>query len=311
MVSDGPRRWPALDLRFPPALPGAEAPGLRDGDLPGAELAAAILDDHSPTAIDDGTGSSPEWRVFFSTAADRDAAANALQSALGPCGLVVHGVEVEDENWAARSQENLRAIRVGDVVVSPPWDMDDQGERWRITILPSMGFGTGHHESTRLCLRALQHLSLEGARVIDVGTGSGVLAITAAAMGATRVVAIDHDRDAIEAARDGVDRNACAGRVTLRLASIEDLLNEPPANVVLANLTSAPLIRHAGMLTRLLMAGGVLVVSGFTADEEPRVLAAFGDLTAERRDVETGWCALTLRAAGAPSEIAPREQQRR
>src|SRR5512134_3215469 len=141
------RTWPALDVR------------------PIPELFEAALTDYDVTAINEGEDA---WRIFFHTPQERDRAAAGLRAAFD--GLAIDPVDVPDEDWAARSQASLRSIQVGRVIVAPPWDAPVT-----IVVQPSMGFGTGHHATTRLCLAALQQLDLRGLTVIDVGTGSGVL----------------------------------------------------------------------------------------------------------------------------------------
>ena len=126
-----------------------------------------------------------------------------------------------------------------------------------------MGFGTGHHATTRLCLAALQQLDLRGRTVIDVGTGSGVLAIAASLLGAANVIGIDDDADAVSAARENLALNPRA-RVTLQVG---DLRHAAPANadLVLANLTGALLVTAADRLRQLTDSGGRLILSGFLA----------------------------------------------
>ena len=131
---------------------------------------------------------------------------------------------------------------------------------------PSTGFGTGHHETTRLCLSLLQTIELAGRRVIDVGTGSGVLAIAAAKLGAASVVALDEDPEALRNARENVARNDVAASVDVREADLATYQGHA-GSVVVANLTGAVIQRHAGRLARLVEPGGALIVSGFSPSE--------------------------------------------
>ena len=157
-----------------------------------------------------------------------------------------------------------------------------------------MGFGTGHHESTRLCLAALQRMPLDGRSVVDVGTGSGVLAIAAARLGAAHALGLDDDRDALDSAAANVGLNAIpAGRVEMRQGN---LLTEalPVADVVLGNLTGALLRRAAATLMAAVAPGGCLIVSGFTEDERLAVEHAFAPMVVAEAEREHGWLALTL-----------------
>ncbi len=208
------RTWPAIDV----------------GRLTAPDLLQAALTDYDVLAIDERSPDS--WLVFFSTAPERDSAAASLAADFPDLSFA--SIDVPDEDWAARSQAALRAIRIGNIVVAPPWDVpaDDgspppvtiSGVRFRkptvVIIQPSMGFGTGHHATTRLCLAALQQFDVRGGTVIDVGTGSGVLAIAASRLGAARVIAIDDDPDAVQSARDNAARNGVA--VDLRVADLRD-----------------------------------------------------------------------------------------
>jgi ribosomal protein L11 methyltransferase len=158
-----------------------------------------------------------------------------------------------------------------------------------------MGFGTGHHATTRLCLAALQQFDVRGRTVVDVGTGSGVLAIAASLLGAARVVAIDDDPDAVEAARENVQRNSA--RVDLMVADFRTLAMSR-FDLVLANLTGRLIIDAAGRLQDLAARRGPVILSGFTVPEEPAVLAAFPRLRLLERAQEDEWVCLTLQHEG-------------
>src|SRR5262245_56148747 len=187
--------------------------------------------------------------------------------------LGLEAADIPDEDWARRTQADLPAIRVGRVTVAPPWDIPPSSEIL-VIIEPSRGFGTGHHQSTRLCITLLQSRNLRGLTVTDVGTGSGVLAITAAKLGAAQVEAIDSDPDAVENARENIVLNDVA---TIVRAHVQDLTEAPPppADVVMANLTGTLLARHAGELRKFVKPGGALIVSGFNVEERERVREAF------------------------------------
>ena len=162
--------------------------------------------------------------------------------------LEIQKTDVEDDDWARRTQADLPAIRIGRVTIAPPWDLPKpslQVPDPNITILiePSRGFGTGHHQSTRLCIVLLQSRNVSGLRVVDVGTGSGVLAITAAKLGAAFVSAMDNDPDAVENARENIAANGVENVVE---AHVDDLTTTSvaPADLVTANLTGTLLSQH-------------------------------------------------------------------
>jgi ribosomal protein L11 methyltransferase len=255
----------------------------------------AELDPFGPMAIQEHE-SGDGWRVFFRSAADRDAARGALAAEFGNALLRIVAIEVDDEDWARRSQASLTAIRVGRVVVAPPWQPSSEpptaSSEIVIVIDPSTGFGTGHHASTRLCLELLQKRDLSGRRVIDVGTGSGVLALAAWKLGAIHVTAIDNDPDALENARDNVQRNGGGNAIAIRESDLS-IASLEPADLVIANLTGALLQRHAESLRRLVGPKGALIVSGFTLDEADDVFEALGS---ERVDIahEGEWVAFSV-----------------
>jgi len=271
--------YPALDIEIAPPA----------GDSLYDRL-YALLDDYQPAAIDPAEDGG-HWRVFFRSANQRDAAF----AALGAIPQVrASAVEVPDEDWARRTQEGLRAIEAGRLIVAPPWDIPRGGEAV-IIIEPSTGFGTGHHATTRLCLLLLQQLDLRRSRVLDVGTGSGVLALAAWKLGAHDVVAIDNDPDALANARENIARNGAAAAIDIIRDDVETLRIQR-AEVVMANLTGAVLVRYAEELHSLVVKGGCLIVSGFAPDDSAVIGRAFSGMDVVAEKQEGDWAALTLRA---------------
>ena len=298
------RTWPALVVGRLKQAPTTEEYVGADFSRPdiGDLLQAALLD-FDVVAIEETSADS--WRVFFSTQAARAAAASALLKQFPD--LTITSIDVDDEDWAARSQASLRAVTVGGLVIAPPWDVPAAQGRLKpaptivgagfsrpitVVILPSMGFGTGHHATTRLCLAALQQIDMAGGSVIDVGTGSGVLAIAASLLGAATIRGIDDDPDAIQAATDNLALNPEA-RVTFEVVDLR-ATTLAPAALVLANLTGGLLVSAAGRLQELVLPGGHLVLSGFMAHEERDVLQAFGGDALEQRGQEDEWLCVTL-----------------
>ncbi len=273
---------------------GLDVSGYDDPDFVLAEV-----DDWSPTAVDD---SGAALRIFFSTADDRTAAETHLRAVMPQ--LVCAAIDVADEHWAERSQAALTAVRVGNLSVAPPWDIPTDGTQV-IVILPSMGFGTGHHASTRLCLALLQQDIQTGRRVCDVGTGSGVLAIAALRLGAASAIAVDYDMDAIVCARESAELNHITSGLDIRQVDldVEGTVVGAPFDLVLANLTGGLLIRLVDRLVAMTVPSGALILSGITTAEADDVIAAFvgaGCQVVERRD-EDGWVGLRLRTNSTTS----------
>jgi ribosomal protein L11 methyltransferase len=252
------------------------------------DLLYAALDDHSPIAIEEHEHGV---RVFFATAKTRDAAADVLRQR-----FVVSTIEVPDEDWARRSQENLPPVTVGRVriISSPPAPSPLIPGVITIAIAPSMGFGTGHHATTRLCLEALQVFDLLGMRVLDVGTGSGVLAIAAARLGAAQAVGIDVDPDAVRSARENLALNPDAVNVTFDVADLHTSAL-PASDIVVANLTGAMFVRAAPTLLQLTAPGGTLIVSGLLNEECADVRGALAPMPICWEKNEDEWAAMAVK----------------
>jgi ribosomal protein L11 methyltransferase len=171
-------------------------------------------------------------------------------------GLTGAWEEIPDQDWHARWREGLTPVRAGRWTVTPSWHAT--GADTELVIDPGQAFGTGHHETTVTCLEALDDLPLAGRRLLDLGTGTAILAIAAARRGAD-VVAVDLDPLAVHAAQENAERNGV--RLDVRLGGIGTVDGER-FDVVVANLDSATLTGLAPGLAALLSAGGHLIASG-------------------------------------------------
>ncbi len=206
------------------------------------------------------------------------------------------GEELVEENWTPYWRESLRPVRVTErMVLAPAWELYAPEAPCVLRIDPGMAFGAGDHPTTRLCLRFLEHLaSREGVppRVLDVGTGTGVLALATAHLGAEQVDALDIDPFCYAACRRNAALNGLEGRTRPLLLSLDLLEERYP--LVLGNLVASQ-IEHLGPLLRACTEpGGRLLVSGFEVEEGPRVAAALG-MPQEVSMNENGWLAVALR----------------
>lgn len=214
---------------------------------------------------------------------------------VGP--LRVRGVD--DADWTDTWKEHYVAQRIGRVVIVPSWAEEALADREvAITLDPGMAFGTGLHPTTRGCLALLQDVEPMPRSVLDVGCGSGILALAALRLGAERAVGIDTDPQAVTAARENAARNGLAGRFEVRAGTLPATPNER-YGLVLANLVAAVLVDLATRLAEHLAPGGTLVASGIIEPRAPEVegaLHAAGLSLRERRD-DGEWVSLRVEHA--------------
>ncbi|MDQ7800079.1 MAG: 50S ribosomal protein L11 methyltransferase [Armatimonadota bacterium] len=225
---------------------------------------------------------------------------------LDPGACQVRVRTIPGQPWETAWRRHFQPFRVGRFLVRPPWAHHRRGGGALVLVLnPGMAFGTGLHESTRLCLRVLPDLVRRGARVLDVGTGSGILAIAAAKLGA-RVLAVDCDRLACQIARANARANRVSDRVVVRCGDLFGPVRGR-ADVVLMNITAEVLLRAVPLVGRHLRPGGAWVVSGMVAGNAKSVLeaAAAHGLRVERLLRDGEWRAAVLRAAGGQNRAAP------
>jgi ribosomal protein L11 methyltransferase len=203
-------------------------------------------------------------------------------------GVIDVRTEPVPEDWETRWHEFLRPVRVGDVVVRPPWIDGSPGD---LVIDPGTFFGAGTHATTRICLELLQREPPAGA-ICDWGAGTGVLAIAAARLGWAPVTAVEIEPGAVDLIRANAERNGVA--VEARVGDLRD--GAPWAPTVLANLPKPVLLEIAGRLGRLahdLAPETRIIASGMLAAEAEEVVAAFGLRERRRAELE-GWTGVVL-----------------
>lgn len=225
-----------------------------------------------------GVQELPDAVVTHVADADQAQFARAVREA--DAGATVAFEPTPDVDWSSAWRSRIGAHRVGTLVVTPPWLADQYDEKERIVIEPQMAFGTGEHETTRGVLRLLSGIITHGDVVADVGAGSAVLAIAAAKLGASRVVAVELDHEAIGNAEENVHRNMVGDRVTVIEGDASVILPLiSPVRVVLANIIWPVLDQLLPVISTALTADGVVILSGLLAEERPaieRTLAAGG-----------------------------------
>jgi ribosomal protein L11 methyltransferase len=223
----------------------------------------------------------------------RDALGHLQAFGLGPIGELAVRV-VDDEDWLEAWKATVTPIRIGRFLVRPTWSDAHDDDAITIALDPGMAFGTGLHPTTQQCLEAVSYLDLEGLRVLDVGTGSGILAIAAAKRGAREVVGVDTDPLAVRAAKENADANGVA--IETRLGSAADV--NGIFDVVLANLVGPVLVHIAPHLRARLRPSGSLVAAGITTEAERDVLSAFvaQGLGVVDTDERSDWVRLVMTA---------------
>ena len=223
---------------------------------------------------------TPEWLGF-------DAGKRALEIA-----------NVREEDWAENWKKYYKPFRVGrHLVVRPVWEKyEPQAGDRIISIDPGMAFGNGTHETTSMCLGLVEDYIKPGDTVLDVGTGSGILAIASVLMGAQSALGIDLDPVAVRVANENIERNGLSGRVH---AQVGDLVKgiDTQADVVFANIIADAVILLSRAVRAHMKPGGVFICSGIILEREQDVLDALAEagFTVDRIEHRGEWSAIAAR----------------
>jgi ribosomal protein L11 methyltransferase len=267
------------------------------------EIAVSLVDTRQST--DAGPG---QWcvTIFFRGRPDEAALRELAAVAAGPhAGQALRFETIAAKDWVRESLAGLKPVPAGRFLVHGAHDRDGvPGHRIGIEIEAALAFGTGHHGTTRGCLLALDGICKRNApqRILDVGTGTGVLAIATARALRRRVLATDIDAASVHVARDNARLNRAGGSIVFIHASgvmAPAIYSRAPFDLVFANILLAPLKRLAAPVRRILAPGGRIVLSGILNAQANAVLAAYRPLTLERRIEIDGWTTLVLRRKAA------------
>ena len=297
-------------------LETGELAARRVADLFAESFAA---DEVAVSLVDNGEGPNTGqriWRVTIHFAAPPDEAAmRELAAAAGGdnAGQALRFETIAAKDWVGESLAGLKPVTAGRFVIHGAHDRDSvPSNHIGIEIEAALAFGTGHHGTTRGCLLALDHIG-KGAhtprRILDVGTGTGILAIAGARALRQNVIATDIDIGSVRVARENARLNRAGDQVKFFHANgitAPEIRARAPFDLVFANILLGPLQRLAAPIRSVLAPGGRIVLSGILHAQANAVLAAYRPLTLERRFELEGWTTLVLRRGVRRSVIARR-----
>jgi len=200
--------------------------------------------------------------------------------------------EICTENWNEEWRKFYKTIELDKIAVVPDW-IDYDGDKAVVKLEPGMAFGTGEHASTRLCLSLLEKQDFSNKKVIDVGTGSGILGIAASKLGADYVYMTDIDQKAVAVAKENIDKNGVSANCVVEVADLADKLDY---DIVIANLTADILLRLLERLAKGVKKGAKLIASGIISERLDEVLSAYTEKGFTLVDVlcEDDWRAIYM-----------------
>ena len=281
-------------------VPSSHAELLSDELMEVGALSTAIEDAYAGTDKEQPIFDEPDepsaeiWEqsliiAMFDADTDVDAAVALLPENMRPVKEAYTVTEVADQDWVKLTQSQFDPIHVSDRLwITPTWHEAPTDGSINIELDPGLAFGTGSHPTTFLCLRWLDANMPQGASVLDYGCGSGILAITAAKLGAGKVVGVDIDKQAIRASHD----NATQNQVNIEVY-LPDAQPEGQFDVVVANILANPLRMLGQMLAGRVKTDGQIVLSGILAEQVEEISALYQQwFDMKPATIQDGWACL-------------------
>ena len=263
-------------------------------------LSVTLEDEADQPLLEPGPGETPLWDAVRLTALF--AGHEDLAPLLGevPPELCTQtpaaAVPVADREWTRVWEDQFHPLQIGERLwICPSWTPPPNPDAINILLDPGLAFGTGTHPTTALCLRALDADLPPGKRVVDYGCGSGILGIAAARLGATAVLGVDNDPQAITASRDNARRNEVPDAAFPVVLPQDHLVADWQASAdwVAANILAGPLVALAPVLTSLMVPGGRLLLAGLLADQAEAIIEAYApEVTLSVADQQEEWVLL-------------------
>ncbi|HOJ42624.1 MAG TPA: 50S ribosomal protein L11 methyltransferase [Syntrophorhabdaceae bacterium] len=209
-------------------------------------------------------------------------------------GLKIKDLTIEEEeipDYSEITKRYFKTITVCGVKIVPPWGK--KIPKGSIVIDPGMAFGTGRHESTKIMIKLMQKIDFKDKDVLDMGCGSGILAIYASMLGAKRVIAVDNDPDAVQSAKGNINLNKVEN-ISIVCADINDI--KGAFHVVLANLDIRTFQKYKKHIKKLIKKDGLIVVSGILKKEKEQVFKCFEDLKCTVEEGKNAWTGMVFRS---------------
>jgi len=262
-------------------------------------LSIAYSDGGDQPILEPNPGIVPLWKnvriaALFDKGLSETTVRLAVAASIGPGPMLPMQFSIlEKQDWLTNWQESLRPMKFGPHFwVCPLKTACPDPDSVSIRISPGLAFGSGLHPTTALCLEWLGNQQIDGTSVLDFGCGSGILGIASLALGANRVTAVDHDEQALAAARDNARHNQCLDRI--RTVSADQLDAVDTFDIILANILSDTLIQLAPTLKRHCRPGARIALSGILASQAGAVSSAYEQWVAlEPPQERDDWVILT------------------